>query len=142
MCDPIVVSTGHCDAPWVTADLAVLHEAAVDVRLDVDLQLFAAERTRDQKLVWHVRILPQCVSHTPMQSARKRFGASTAMIARRIPVRLIRAMTCTQRDRRRVSVGSIAVAQTSYPFAVGCRKSYMRSLEIDRSAPRNLSAMS
>src|SRR3954468_13077191 len=29
--------------------------------------------------------------------------------------------TCTQRDRRRVSVGSIAVAQTSYPFAVGCR---------------------
>jgi hypothetical protein len=50
--------------------------------------------------------------------------------------------TCTQRDRRRVSVGSIAVAQTSYPFAVGCRKSYMRSLEIDRSAARNLSPMS
>ena len=50
--------------------------------------------------------------------------------------------TCTQRDRRRVSVGSIAVAQTSYPFAVGCRKSYMRSLEIDRSVARNLSPMS
>ena len=121
MCDPIVVSTGHCDAPWVTADLAVLYEAAVDVRLDVDLQLFAAERTRDQELVWHLRILPQWVS---------------------IPVRRIRAMTRTQRDRRRVSVGSIAVAQTSYPFAVGCRKSYMRSLEIDRSAARNLSPMS
>jgi hypothetical protein len=75
MCDPIVVSTAHCDAPWVTANLAVLHEASVDVRLDVDLQLFAAERTRDQKLVWHLRILLQCVSHIPMQSARKRFGA-------------------------------------------------------------------
>ena len=55
MCDPIVVSTGHVDSPWVTADLAVLNEAAVDVRLDVDLQLLAAERTRDQKLVWHLR---------------------------------------------------------------------------------------
>ena len=51
MCDPIVVSTVHGDAPWVAADLAVLNEAAVDVRLDVDLQLLAAKRTRDQKLV-------------------------------------------------------------------------------------------
>ena len=59
MCDPIVVSTGHVDAPGVTADLAVLNEAAVDVRLDIDLQLLAAERTRDQKLVWHRAILLQ-----------------------------------------------------------------------------------
>ena len=55
MCDSIVVPTGHGDAPWVAADLAVLNEAASDVRLDVDLQLLAAERTRDQKLVWHLR---------------------------------------------------------------------------------------
>jgi hypothetical protein len=51
MCDPIVVSTVHGDAPWVAADLAVLNEAAVDVRLDIDLQLLAAERTGDHKLV-------------------------------------------------------------------------------------------
>jgi hypothetical protein len=51
MYDPIVASPGHVDAPRVTADLAVLNEAAVDVRLDVDVQLLAAERTRDQKLV-------------------------------------------------------------------------------------------
>jgi hypothetical protein len=51
MCDPIVVSTVHGDTPWVTADLAVLNEAAVDVRLHVDLELFAAERTRDHKVV-------------------------------------------------------------------------------------------
>ena len=120
MCDPIVVSTGHGDAPWVTADLAVLNEAAADVRLDVDLQLLAAERTCDQKLVWHCAILLQCASQI-----------------RKAPV-----TTCTQRDRRRVSVGSIALAQTSYPLAVGCRKSYMRSLEIDRSVARNLSPMS
>ena len=60
MCDPVVLSTGHGDAPWVTTDLAVLNEAAVDVRLDVDLQLLAAKRTRDQKVVWHLRILAQC----------------------------------------------------------------------------------
>ena len=81
MCDPIVVSTGHGDAPWVTADLAVLNEAAVDVRLDVDLQLLAAERTRDQKLVWHCAILLQCASETLCKA---------------------RVTTCTQRDRMRV----------------------------------------
>jgi len=51
----IVVSTRHADAPWIAADLAVLDEAAMDVRLDIDLHLLAAERTRDQELVWHVR---------------------------------------------------------------------------------------
>jgi hypothetical protein len=55
MDNPIVVSTRHADAPWIAADLAVLNEAAIDVRLDVDLHLFAAKRTRDQKLVSHVR---------------------------------------------------------------------------------------
>jgi hypothetical protein len=53
MYSPIVVSTRHVDAPWIAADLAVLNEAAVDVRLDVDLQLLAAKRTRDQELVRH-----------------------------------------------------------------------------------------
>jgi hypothetical protein len=47
----IFVSTGHADAQWIAADLAILHKAAVDVRLDVDFQLLAAKRTRDQKLV-------------------------------------------------------------------------------------------
>jgi len=51
MDSPIFVSTGHVDAPWIATDLAVLNEAAADVRLDVDLQLLAAKRTRDQKLV-------------------------------------------------------------------------------------------
>jgi len=51
MDSPILVPTGHVDAPWIAADLAVLNEGAVDVRLDVDLQLFAAKRTRDPKLV-------------------------------------------------------------------------------------------
>jgi hypothetical protein len=48
---PIFGSTRHADAPWIAADLAVLNEGAVDVGLDVDLQLLAAKRTRDQKLV-------------------------------------------------------------------------------------------
>jgi hypothetical protein len=55
MDSPLFASPGHVDAPWVAADLAVLNEVAVDVRLDVDLQLLAAKRTRDQELVWHSR---------------------------------------------------------------------------------------
>jgi hypothetical protein len=51
MDSPIFVPTRHADAPRIAADLAVLNEDAVDVRLDVDLQLLAAKRTRDQKLV-------------------------------------------------------------------------------------------
>ena len=51
MDSPVFVSTGHADAPWIAADFAILNEAAVDVRLDVDLQLLAAKRTRDQELV-------------------------------------------------------------------------------------------
>ena len=38
MHSPIFVSTRHMDAPWIATDLAVLNEAAIDVRLDVDLQ--------------------------------------------------------------------------------------------------------
>ena len=53
MNNPILVSTRHLDAPWIAADLAVLNEAAADVRLDVDFQILAAERTRNQELVWH-----------------------------------------------------------------------------------------
>jgi hypothetical protein len=55
MDNPIVASTRHLDVPWIAANLAVLNEAAVDVRLDVDFQKLAAKRTRDQKLVWHYR---------------------------------------------------------------------------------------
>jgi hypothetical protein len=55
MDNPIVASTRHLDAPWIAAHLAVLNEAAVDIRLDVDFQVLAAKRTRDQELVWHCR---------------------------------------------------------------------------------------
>jgi len=51
MDNPFVASTRHLDAPWIAADLAVLNEAAFDVRLDVDFQLLAAKRTRDRELV-------------------------------------------------------------------------------------------
>ena len=51
MDNSIVVPTRHVDAPWIAADLAVLNEAAVDVRLDVNLQLLAAKRTCDPELV-------------------------------------------------------------------------------------------
>jgi len=52
----IVISTRHADPPRITADFAVLNEAAMDVRLDVDLHLFAAKRTRDQEVVRHCRL--------------------------------------------------------------------------------------
>jgi hypothetical protein len=55
MDNPIVASARHLDAPWITANLAVLNEAAVDVGLDVDFQVLAAKRTRDPELVWHCR---------------------------------------------------------------------------------------
>lgn len=55
MDSPIVVSTGHVDAPGIAADLAILNEAAADVGLDVDLRQLATEGTRDQELVWHLR---------------------------------------------------------------------------------------
>lgn len=54
MNNPIVVSTRDANPPWIATDLAVLNEAAMDVRLDVDFHLLAAKRTRDQELVWHV----------------------------------------------------------------------------------------
>jgi hypothetical protein len=55
MDDPVVVSARHADAPWIAADLAVLHEAAMDIWFDVDFHLLAAKRTGDQELIWHVR---------------------------------------------------------------------------------------
>jgi hypothetical protein len=55
MDNPIVASTRHLDAPWIAANLTVLNEAAVDVRLDVDFQALAAKRARDQELVWHLQ---------------------------------------------------------------------------------------
>jgi hypothetical protein len=53
MDNPIVVSTRHMDAPWIATNLAVLNEAAVNVRLDVHFQVLAAKRTRDHELVRH-----------------------------------------------------------------------------------------
>lgn len=53
MDNPIVASARHADAPWIAAHLAVLHEAAGDVRLDVHFHALAAKRTRDQELVRH-----------------------------------------------------------------------------------------
>jgi hypothetical protein len=51
--DPIIISTGHLDAPWIAAHLAVLNEAALDVRLYVNFQALTAERTGHEELVWH-----------------------------------------------------------------------------------------
>ena len=53
MNNPIVASPRYLDAPWIAANLAVLNEAVLDVRLDVDFQVLAAKRTRDHELVWH-----------------------------------------------------------------------------------------
>jgi hypothetical protein len=53
----IVISTRHTDAPWIAADLAVLNEAAVDIRLYIDLHLLAAKGARHHELVWHLVIL-------------------------------------------------------------------------------------
>ena len=57
MCDSIVVSTVHGDAPWVTADLAVLNEAAAHVLFDVDLQFLTAIRAGDAEGVEAVHVL-------------------------------------------------------------------------------------
>ena len=71
MDDPVVASTRHVNAPWIAANLAVLNEAAVDVRLDVDFHVLAAKRTRDHELVRHVfAILPRCLSGQAYQSYR------------------------------------------------------------------------
>jgi hypothetical protein len=67
----IVISARHADAPRVTADLAVLNEAAVNVRFHVDLHLLAAKRTRDQELVRHCRLSYSywvTTSHEPFRS--------------------------------------------------------------------------
>src|SRR6266849_5771819 len=41
--------TPHPDEPWIAAHLAVLHEAVVDILLDLDLHLLAAIRADDWK---------------------------------------------------------------------------------------------
>ena len=45
------VTALHPHEPRVTADLAVLHEAAMDVRLDEDLDLFAAVGAGNEEVV-------------------------------------------------------------------------------------------
>ena len=51
MDNSILTSIGHLDAPWIAANLAILNEAAVNVRLDKNFRLLAAKRTGDQELV-------------------------------------------------------------------------------------------
>jgi len=41
------------DAPGIAADLAVLHERASDVGLEIDFDLLAAVRTDDVELIAH-----------------------------------------------------------------------------------------
>ena len=53
MDDPVVVSARHADAPWIAADLAVLHEAAMDIWFDVDFHLLAAIGADHDKLIVH-----------------------------------------------------------------------------------------
>jgi hypothetical protein len=55
MDNAIVASARHLDAPRIAANLAVLNEVAIDVRLNVDFQALAAKRTRDQELIWHLQ---------------------------------------------------------------------------------------
>ena len=89
MDNPIVVSTGHADAPWIAAHLAILNEAAMDVRLDVDFHLLAAKRTRDQKLVWHSRN-PIPVRQARFDGALARSRAKTARLPNDLSVLSLR----------------------------------------------------
>src|SRR5665213_2339343 len=49
----LFTSACHAHAPRITADLAVLHEAAAHVGLDVNFHLLAAVGARHEKLVIH-----------------------------------------------------------------------------------------
>jgi len=46
---PIAASAGHLNAPGIAADFAILDEASLDVRFDVDLDLLAAKRAGEDK---------------------------------------------------------------------------------------------
>jgi hypothetical protein len=43
----------HANQPRVTAHLAVLHEVAADVGLEIELDFFSAVRTRDEEGIAH-----------------------------------------------------------------------------------------
>jgi len=51
--DPVVVPARHSNPPGIAAHFAILHEAAGNIRLHVDLQCLAAVWTGDQELVRH-----------------------------------------------------------------------------------------
>lgn len=55
--DSLISPPGHVNPPRIAAHLAVLNERAADIRLDVDLDGFAAVGALHQKLVcrhlWH-----------------------------------------------------------------------------------------
>src|SRR5687768_11224851 len=50
----LLAATSDPQPPWIAAHLAVLHEASARVGLDVDLDFFAAVRTRHDELVIHL----------------------------------------------------------------------------------------
>ena len=50
---PVLAGAEDADAPWVAADLAVLDERTPDVRLEINLDLLAAIRTRHVELIVH-----------------------------------------------------------------------------------------
>ena len=49
----VVAGPGHADAPGIAAHLAILHEGAGHVGLEIYLDLLAAVRTRDEQLIVH-----------------------------------------------------------------------------------------
>jgi rhodanese-related sulfurtransferase len=52
----IFTAPNDANAPGVAAHLAILHEAARDVRLEVDFDVLAAVRARYDKIVVHCAI--------------------------------------------------------------------------------------
>jgi hypothetical protein len=52
----IFATSNDANAPGVAADLAILHEAACDVRLEVDFDILPAVRARYDKIVVHCMI--------------------------------------------------------------------------------------
>jgi hypothetical protein len=51
----VLAAACHPNPPRIAADFAVLDEAAADVRFEINLDLLAAVRARDEKLI-HVEL--------------------------------------------------------------------------------------
>ena len=50
---PVLAGTDDANAPGVAADLAVLHEGAGHVGLEINLDALTTVRTRDEELIVH-----------------------------------------------------------------------------------------